>query len=285
VHRGSRCAGSRSLVVDGSGERSWSSVITMMKKAIQFVSLAVVLLLTLPLAGIAILGFSPTYGMDIFTTLHPSLRWWRELIADPSWAVALLSSGLIGAGSALIALLLTVPATLAWRLEGSTPARNALLLAGASLTVPPIVLAVGLYRMVMCLGLFDTPPGLILAHLAFTVPLCAVILATRFRGTPTEMYWTARSLGASRTAAAFRWLSASQRATLAGCFAASVLTSMSEVTVAIYVTDTSVPTLARRALAGVTRDLKPTGFAALTSWMILLFVVAFVLLRKKERVR
>jgi putative spermidine/putrescine transport system permease protein len=243
------------------------------------------LMFALPLAGIVLLSLSPTYGLDIFSTLHPSLRWWEELLGDSSWPVALLSSAVIGCGSASIALVLTVPAALAWRLEGSIASRNALLLAGASLTVPPIVLAVGLYQAVMRFGLFDTFPGLVLSHLAFTVPLSAVILGVRFRGTQTELYSAARSLGAGRVAAALRWLSATQRATLAGCFAASVLMSMSEVTVAIYVTDTSVPTIARRALAGVTRDIKPTGFAALAAWVMLLSLLAFPVARKMNRAR
>ena len=237
----------------------------------------------IPLVGIAALGFSPTYGMDIFTTLQPSVRWWRELIADPSWAIALASSAAIGSASSLIAIGLTLPAALAWRLEGSVIARNAMFLAGASLTFPPVVLAVGLYKTVMWCGLFDTAPGLALAHLSFTLPIAAVVLSARFRTTPVDLYLVARSLGARRVSAAARWLAATQRMTLMGCFAAAVLTSISEVTVAMYVTDASVPTIARRALAGVTRDLKPTGFAALTAWIMLLCSLAVPIIRRLSR--
>ena len=233
-----------------------------------------------PLLCIAALSLSPTYGMDIFTTLQPSTRWWRELLADPSWLIALATSTAVGCGSSLVAIALTLPAALAWRLEGSVAARNAMLLAGVSLTFPPVVLAVGLYQTVMRLGLFDTAPGLALAHLSFTIPIAAIVLSARFRATPIELYLAARSLGARRIAAAVRWVSATQKMTLVGCFAASVLTSISEITVTMYVTDASVPTIARRALAGVTRDLKPTGFAALAAWLMLLCLLVFPLVRR-----
>lgn len=256
-----------------------------MKRSSSILILILASIFSVPLVGIAALSFSPTYGMDIFTTLQPSARWWRELIADPSWAIALASSAGIGCASSLMALGLTLPAALAWRLEGSVAARNAMFLAGASLTFPPVVLAVGLYQAVMRFGLFDTAPGLALAHLSFTIPIAAVVLSARFRATPVDLYLAARSLGAGRIRAAVRWLAATQRMTLMGCFAAAVLTSISEVTVAIYVTDASVPTIARRALAGVTRDLKPTGFAALAAWLMLLCLVVFPIVRRmgKER--
>jgi len=256
-----------------------------MKNAVNILLVILAAVLALPLVGIAALSLSPTYGMDIFTSLHPSTRWWRELLVDPSWAVALANSALIGSASSLLAMVLTLPAALAWRLEGSASARNAMLLAGASLTFPPVVLAVGLYQTAMRVGLFDTAAGLALAHLSFTIPIAAVVLSTRFRGTPVELYLAARSLGAGRMRAAIRWLSATQRMTLLGCFAAAVLTSISEVTVAIYLTDASVPTIARRALAGVTRDLKPTGFAALAAWLILLCLLVFPVARRLSRER
>lgn len=256
-----------------------------MNKPVNILLLIFVAVFAAPLIGISALSLSPTYGMNIFTSLQPSLRWWRELLADPSWAIALASSAAIGSGSALTAIILTIPAALAWRLEGSSAARNAMLLAAASLTFPPIVLAVGLYQTVMRFGLFDTAVGLGLAYLSFTVPIAAVVLSARFRTTPMELYLVAKSLGAGRVRAAMRWLWATQRMTLMGCFAAAVLTSISEVTVAMYVTDASVPTIARRALAGVTRDLKPTGFAALAAWIMLLCLLVFPLVRRLGRER
>jgi len=249
-----------------------------------FLAVMLLLILAVPLFGIAILSFSPTYGMDIFTTLRPSLRWWQELWFDDSWGIALISSTLMGCGSALVAIGVTLPAALAWRLEGSSTARNALLLAALSLTFPPVVMAVGLYRTIIKAGLFDTAVGLALAHLSFTVPICAVVLGARFRTTPTDLYLTAKSLGAGKVSSSIRWLLATQRMTLLGCFAAAVLTSISEVTVALYVTDLAVPTIARRALTGVTRDLKPTGFAALTAWAIILyFLISLVMNRLSRR--
>ena len=57
-------------------------------KGLATISMAMlVALFAVPVLGIVVLSFSPTYGIDIFTSPHPSLRWWRELLADSSWGV------------------------------------------------------------------------------------------------------------------------------------------------------------------------------------------------------
>ena len=248
-----------------------------MRVIIRSISLLMMAALAAPLVCIAILSFSSNQGMDIFTTYHGSAHWWRELFHDSSWLAALLNSAGIGFLSALLAMLLTLPAALLWRLEKSTAARNALFFAIMSLTIPPIVLAVGLYRTMAMIGMFDTAGGLALSHLAFTVPVASLVLSSRFSATPIDLYLAAKSLGAGRFSASLRWLMATQRNTLFGCVGLCMLTSISEVTVAIYVTDTGVPNIARRALTGITQDISPAGFAAMTAWLLVLTICLFPL--------
>ena len=136
--------------------------------------------------------------------------------------------------------------------------------------------------LVMRAHLFDTVVGLALSHLALTVPITVFVLGTRFRATPLGLYTVARGLGATPLRATLAWLRSTQRATLAACFAAGILTSISEVTVTLYVTDTRVITLARRALSGIARNIEPTGFAAMTIWLAIAAVAAFLLARSME---
>ena len=229
-----------------------------------------------PLGAIGLLSLSPTSGMDLFQQCRPSLRWWILLFTDQSWLAAIGTSLLVATASSLLSLLLALPVAMLGRLSGSRLAQRTLVVGGLSYCVPPIVLAVGLYQLVIRLGLFDSVAGLALAHMAFTLPVASFVLAARFRITPTSYYLVARGLGARPAFAAVTWLLATQRSTLAACFGAGVLTSISEVIVTLYLTDTKVVTMAKRAVSGIARDVEPTGFAAMVAWMA--FVVVVVVL-------
>lgn len=240
---------------------------------------ASVLALTLPVMAILLFSLSPSTAMDFYHRWPPSLRWWITLTQDGRWQTAFITSTWIGAVSSALGLLLVLPAVLVERLARSRQSTWVLLIARAPVCVPPIVLAVGLYQLLSRVGLFDTAAGLILAHTAFTIATAIFILLARFEAEPLALYHVARSLGASPVRAALTWLRATQGTTLIGCFAAGTLISMSEVTVTLYVTDTKVLTLSRLILSGITRDVNPTGFAAMAAWMFILTVCAFPFVR------
>jgi ABC-type spermidine/putrescine transport system permease subunit II len=243
-----------------------------------------VLVLLAPVVAVAMLSLSPSYGMDVFTRRTLSDRWWIALSTDPAWVTALANSFLIAAISAAGSLIVTLPATTVWRFTGSRFLYGSLLASGLSFAIPPIVLAVGLYQLLVRISLFDTLLGIAAAHLAFTIPVSAFVLAARFRNTAIDVYLAARSLGAGPFAAALRWLLGTQKATLAGCLAAGILASLSEVTVTIYVTDSRVSTIARRALAGVTHDIQPTGFAFMAAWILVMWIFISVGSRWNARI-
>ncbi len=223
-----------------------------------------------PIAAILLFGLSPSTAMDFYHRWPPSLRWWIALANDPRWPNALLTSFAIGAVSSALGTLLAIPAVLVGRITGSRRTSAVLIFARAPVCVPPIVLAVGLYQLLSRAGLFDTGLGLALAHTGFTLATAVFILSARFDAEPLAFYLVARSLGASPWRAALTWLRATQSMTLVGCLAAGLLISMSEVTVTLYVTDTKVITLSRLILSGITRDINPTGFAAMTAWMVMM---------------
>lgn len=231
------------------------------------------LLLLAPVASVGVLSLSPTSGMDVYHAWPPSLRWWRSLALDPQWIVAIGTSGLVAGISSLAALCLGLPVVLYWRVTRSSLAGCSLLLARLSFCLPPVVLAVGLYQLATRSGLFDTIIGLSLTHLAFTLPITIYILMGRFNAEPLSLYHVARGLGSKPVRAATTWLNATQRRTLLACIGASMLISMSEVTVTLYVTDTKVLTISRKILSGITRDINPTGFAAMSAWIIAIMAI------------
>lgn len=233
--------------------------------------------LIVPIAAILLFSLSPSTAMDFYHRWPPSLRWWVALTNDSRWLRALLTSFAIGVGSSALGTLLALPAVLFGRITGSSKTFALLLFARAPVCVPPIVLAVGLYQLLSRVGLFDTALGLALAHTGFTLATAIFILSARFDAEPLAFYQVARSLGASPWRAALTWVRATQSMTLAACLAAGLLISMSEVTVTLYVTDTKIITLSRLILSGITRDINPTGFAAMTTWMVMLTVILLTL--------
>jgi ABC-type spermidine/putrescine transport system permease subunit II len=96
------------------------------------------------------------------------------------------------------------------------------------------------------------------------------MLNARFQATPSTAYIAARSLGAGPIRAAARWLGAEQQSTLLLTIGAAMLTSMSEVTITLFVTDTRVLTIARKAMSGISLDVDPSGFAAFGGWLAIL---------------
>lgn len=238
--------------------------------------------LAVPVIAITLFSLSPSTAMDFYHRWPPSLRWWVALTQDGRWQTAFLTSMSIGAMSSALGMVLTLPAVLLERITRSPKSTWVLLIARAPVCVPPIVLAVGLYQLLSRVGLFDTAVGLVLAHTSFTIATAIFILLARFEAEPLALYHVARSLGASPARAALTWLRATQGTTLIGCFAAGMLISMSEVTVTIYVTDTKVLTLSRLILSGITRDVNPTGFAAMATWMFVMGI-GFVVLTRSRR--
>ena len=239
--------------------------------------------LAAPLIAIASLSVSPTTAMDAFSHWPPSTRWFRALISDAEWIRAVTTSLYAGCLSAALSLFIVVPCVAFWRLTGSRTAGVALLASAMPFAIPPIVLAVGLYRLVMRFHLFDTLSGLVFCHLAVTTPVVALSLMAEFRRTSTELFRVARSLGASPLRAASTWLIAAHSASLMAAAAAAVLVAMSEVTIAVYVTDTNVLTISRKVLSGITRDIDPTGFAAMALWILMIGSLATIVATRPER--
>lgn len=234
---------------------------------------AAVTLLVLPIAALALFSFSPSSAMDVFHRWPPSLHWWQQLVEDNTWFLSLSTSFLVGILSSSIAIVVVLPLALRWRLAPDLVAGKLLAAACLSVCLPPIVLAVGLYQAMIRVGLFDTIPGIVLALLSLTIPLTVFILTSGFRATDASVYNTARALGAAPVRAALTWVNATQKKTIAACLGTGVLLSMSEVTITVYLTDTNVLTISKRVMSGITRDIDPTGFAAMTLWMAMMVAV------------
>ena len=240
----------------------------------------IVLFLVLPIAVVVPVSFTPERFLSL-PGLHPSLRHYRALVEDPSWAEALRDSLIVAIGSTAVAVALgTAAAVGCWRLSSrlSEFIRVVMLL---PIIVPAVVHALGFYRVWAEVGLVDTYTGVIAAHAMKGLPYVLITVSAALADFDQRLEMAARSLGAS-PARALRSvvLPAARPGILAGA-AFAFVTSWDELVVTLFITSRGVVTLPRRIWDGVQDNISPTVAAVATLLILLTALVTVALARKR----
>jgi multiple sugar transport system permease protein len=167
-------------------------------------------LCTLATAAALVVVLFPVYAVVVgsfesTTTLFSGNYYWlphaatldnyRTVIQAQSGNV--LTSLIVGAGTAVLALVVAVPAAYAlakYRLRVTVVIVSALLVAQI---VPSIVLATSLFIIFHWIHLVNTYPGLIIADGTYAIPFAILVLRAFFFGLPNEVMQAARGDGAS----------------------------------------------------------------------------------------
>jgi len=152
-----------------------------------------------PLYAIVVASFESTYtllGNTYYFWPHsPTLANYRTVIHAQSGHV--LTSLLVGLGTAALALVVAVPAAYAlakYRLRVTVLVVSALLVAQI---VPSIVIATSLFIIFHWIHLLNSYPGLILADGTYAIPFAILVLRAFFFSLPNEVMQAARVDGAS----------------------------------------------------------------------------------------
>jgi multiple sugar transport system permease protein len=109
----------------------------------------------------------------------------------------IVTSLIVGVGTALLALVIAVPAAYAlskYRLRVTVVLVSSLIVAQI---VPSIVLATSLFIVFHWVHLLNTYPGLILADGTYAIPFAILVLRAFFFSLPNELIFAARADGAS----------------------------------------------------------------------------------------
>jgi len=149
---------------------------------------------------LAMLAFVSVAGVWSFPALLPQ-RWTAS-----AWAVVLHSSGTLALTASLAGVSAATGLLLAVAWMETTPAhwdRRAAPLVFAPMLVPGVLLAAGLYRLTLGLGLDGRASGLWLAHSLYAAPYVLVALAPAYRGFDERYAHTTQALG--RGTAVFLW--------------------------------------------------------------------------------
>jgi multiple sugar transport system permease protein len=133
-----------------------------------------------------------------FLDFSPTLDSWKEVLSDPQVLNAFVSSIVVSLGTTIFALVLGVPAAYALaRFQFPVGSSDITLWFLSQRVLPPAVVLVPFYLLLVQLELIDTWTGLILCYSAFNLAFAVVIMRDIFRDVSLEVEDAAKVEGAS----------------------------------------------------------------------------------------
>lgn len=133
-----------------------------------------------------------------FVSFTPTLDSWRLVLSDPQAVHAFVSSVVVSVGTTLFALVLGVPAAYALaRFRFPLNASDITLWFLSQRVLPPAVVLVPFYLLMVYLRLIDTWTGLIFCYSTFNLAFAVVIMRDIFRDVSTEVEDAAKVEGAT----------------------------------------------------------------------------------------
>jgi multiple sugar transport system permease protein len=191
---------------------------------------------------------------------------------------ALAASGLVALLTALLTMLLSVPAGYAlarYAFRGENAYRLTIL---ATRAFPVIILSIPLAVFFLQWGVYDTVWAVALMHTALALPFVVLIVSSVFVAVPVELEEAAQVFGCSRPVAFVRVVVPLALPGLAAAATFAVLTSYNEVFTASVLTLQN-PTLPAFVLNGLTMAPLPFRYAGALFLLAPTFVFIFLIRR------
>jgi putative spermidine/putrescine transport system permease protein len=246
---------------------------------IRFLTLAVMaaaaLFLIAPLIVIAAVSLSPSPVFDL-PTGGASLRWYGAVaFLDGFWPALTLSLE--------IAILSTVISLVVGTFAGIAIARGAIpgaQILAASLTsplmMPGLVLGIALLQYFRALGLTETWPELLLAHIVVTLPFVARTMIAGLSRFDFTLLDAARTLGCGFSSAIYRVMVPALAPAYLTAALFSFLASMDNYPVSIFLTDARNKTLPIKMLQYIEESPDPSIAALSTLILIATLALLFI---------
>jgi putative spermidine/putrescine transport system permease protein len=157
--------------------------------------LAVALFLAAPIAIVAGVSVNEQKTLQ-FPPEGFSLAWYGQIMTDPGWRSAFVTSVVIAALSAALAVLIAFPLTWSqWR----RPTPWVGIFQGLGMTpfiLPPVITALGFLSFWATVGAYGAPWTVVISHAIFFVTLPLVTLTLGFASIDREIVEAARTMGA-----------------------------------------------------------------------------------------
>ncbi len=242
------------------------------------VGLVVALFLLLPILFIVVLSFGSSQWL-IAPPPAWTLRWYREMFADPRWLSAILTSAQIAVLVMFASVSLGLLASFGL-VRGKFPGREALRAFFLTpMILPVVVLAVALYAIFLRIGLSGTLIGFVIAHTVIALPFAIIPISNALEAFDKSIEDAAVLCGASPWEAKLRVTLPGIKLGLFAAALFSFLVSWDEVVLAIFMASPQLQTLPVLIWGTVRQDLTPVIAAAstlLVAITVLLMLVAAV---------
>lgn len=262
--------------VSGTGAFQWTRSTVLLG----IWSAAVALFLMLPLALVVWASFTAETYLQ-FPPSGYSLRWYEEVLSDPSWLEAAWLSMRTGVLTALVSTALGLGAAFGL-------VRGRIRITGAvrtyfytPLIIPVVLVGGALFGLLVRQGLTGTVAGFVIGHVILTVPMTVLILSNALGSTSRNTELAARTLGATPVKVFLRIVVPAIAASLGAAFAISFLISWDEAVVSLFLT-TNAQTLPVKYLVFVRSQLLPT-VAAVGSLLLAVTLVGYVVFKQGVR--
>lgn len=207
-------------------------------------------------------------------------RWYQALLS-PNWIAATTRSLVVAFFSSLLAISLALPAAI-WFVRHAGRWRSASLLAVISpLIIPRIILAVGLFWLYARLGLVGSHLGLVIGHAVIAVPFVTLTLISVIQAYDERLDAAAAICGAAPLERTRRITLPILAPGLVSAFLFACVTSIDELTIALFVTGGLTNTLPKQMWDEAAIKVTPT----LASASVVLFLVMALVVLAGERLR
>lgn len=255
---------------------------------------AVLFFLILPILVIIPLSFNAepyftfTKGMVMLDPDAYSLRWYRQIIENENWMLAIKNSFIIGTFSTLIATAMGTLAAVGLSSRNMPFKRAIMALMLSPMIVPLIIIAAGMFFFYTKFNLAGTYAGLIIAHAALGIPFVIITVTATLTGFDTSLYHAGLSLGASPIRTFLDVVFPLIRPGVISGAMFAFVTSFDEVVLVLFLAGPGQRTIPRQMFSGLREQINPTILAVaslliLTS-VIFLFTLEYLRLRS-ERMR
>jgi putative spermidine/putrescine transport system permease protein len=221
--------------------------------------------------------------------IFPPQTWsttWYARFFEPTWLDPTIISFRVGIITALVATALGMLAAI-----GVSRTASKLLRGGITpfllipLIFPAVVAAGAFFIAFLKVGLIDTQTGIILAHVAITLPQAFIITLAGMQTLDPDYERAAASLGAGRARIVRRILIPLLSGQILASLFLTFITSFDESTIAIFLSGVSTKTLPRRIYEALAVQTDPTVGVVAVLFMALVAVIgiAWVITRRVRR--
>ncbi len=231
--------------------------------------LSILLLVYLVFPLVVVLGASVTSSEFLSFPPHGfTMKWYAAAFSQGSYLPAIWTSTLLAAVATLIAIVLTIPATLAIARYDFFGRRAVESLLMSSLILPYVVLGAALLQYGTMIGIVRTFPGLVVGHVVIIMPFIMRSVLPQFSEDQKDLEEASRDLGAGAVTTFFLITLPQIRAGVVSGAILAFITSWINVEISMFQSKPDLTTLPVALFNYVQYSVDPT-IAAVSSVTIL----------------